>query len=83
MGLASVFGVVALLLSALGIYGVLAFVVARRTREIGMRMALGSTPRGIFRLVFTKGCVGRGRPVARPARRAWRSGACWKVRCSA
>jgi putative ABC transport system permease protein len=55
MALASVFGGVALLLSMLGIYGVLAYVVTQKTREIGIRMALGSTARGIFHLFFTEG----------------------------
>jgi putative ABC transport system permease protein len=57
MALASMFGVVALFLSMLGIYGVLAYVVAQKTREIGIRMALGSTTRAIFRLFFTEGVV--------------------------
>ncbi|HYN07309.1 MAG TPA: ABC transporter permease [Vicinamibacterales bacterium] len=55
MGLASMYGIVALLLSVLGLYGVLAYVVARKTREIGIRMALGSTPRGIFQIFFKEG----------------------------
>jgi putative ABC transport system permease protein len=57
MSLASLFGVIALLLSVVGLYSVLAFAVARRTREIGIRMALGSSPRAIFRLVFNEGLV--------------------------
>jgi putative ABC transport system permease protein len=55
MSLASMFGMTALFLSMLGIYGVLAYIVARRTREIGIRIALGSTVRGIFDLVFREG----------------------------
>jgi predicted permease len=57
MLLAAVFGCVSLFLSALGIYGVLAYLVAQRTREIGIRVALGSTTSGIFKLVLYEGLL--------------------------
>ncbi len=53
--LASFFGALALLLACIGLYGLLSYEVARRTREIGIRMALGAEQHDVTRLIILRG----------------------------
>jgi predicted permease len=62
--LLALFGITGLTLGVLGIYGVLAYAVSQRRQEIGVRVAMGATPRSVLRLVIGKGMLLAGIGVA-------------------
>src|SRR4029453_5728853 len=70
--LSGVFAALGLLLAAIGLYGLLAYTVARRTNEIGIRMALGATSGNVTRMVLrgAMGLAGAGLAI-RPPLAVW------------
>jgi ABC-type antimicrobial peptide transport system permease subunit len=62
--LVTVVGGMAMLLAAIGLYGVIAYSVSRRTKEIGIRLALGARPASVLTLVMQQGLVVAGAGLA-------------------
>ncbi|HSC27918.1 MAG TPA: ABC transporter permease, partial [Vicinamibacterales bacterium] len=71
MALLAIFGVLGLVIAAAGIYGVMAYAVAQRTGEIGVRMALGATPRDVVALVLGNAGMLLGAGLAIGCAGAW------------
>jgi predicted permease len=69
--LSGFFGALALLLAALGLYGITAYAVSRRRLELGIRMALGTSPAGVVRLVLSRVALLVGGGLVAGAAASW------------
>jgi ABC-type antimicrobial peptide transport system permease subunit len=78
------FSALALALAAVGVYGVIAYGVSQQTREFGLRISLGATPRDVLTLVLRHGLRMVGAGVALGAVGGpWPSRASWGASCTA
>jgi predicted permease len=71
MALLALFGVLGLVIAGAGIYGVMAYVVAQRTNEIGVRMALGATRQNVVSMVLVRASILMGTGIVIGAAVAW------------
>ena len=81
--LSGVFGGLALLLASIGLYGVLSYAVARRTNEIGIRMALGAGRGTVVRMILGETVLLIAMGLAAGFPRAWPARAWSRASCSA
>jgi putative ABC transport system permease protein len=71
MTLLTSFSTLALLLASIGLYGVLSYAVSQRSRELGLRMALGATPLSVVRLIISRGVALTGAGLCIGVAMAW------------